>query len=248
MAQFLILQNSSGKNSWVDDELILFYNKFKDDQLAKAKVPWKVLFFDPVIWKVALQCGWTSTKTHLSSYDYIVCPTHFENHWALIIIAHIKAAYSNGHGAVYILDPKCFDHQKAHLKVYDILAAAAWEQDHQVLQKRNLKFYEAQERVLPQQPSNNTTDCGLYIMVYVEMLLKDPRTFLRDIAEGRRSMIKSLKGSELRKCLLMLLEEFANAELEDDCLLDQYGKPIIDGDLCGVFLWSKYYPAKTSVH
>lgn len=216
---------------------LFFFNTYMSAKIAKANLTQKFFFFDLSMWLLVLSGESIQGTPCLSSYDYLTCPTylHSDQHWILISIAHLKTAFSDGHCSIYILGPLCHDRQTLYNKVSDIVSAAVREQDKHILDKNKLTFYQGGESILPRQPLRNKTDCGLYVMVYVELLVREPDPFLRYITEKRKGMAKNLQGKELRQCLLMLLEDFANARLEGDCLIDGNGQPIID-EIYAVFL------------
>ncbi|KAL4180223.1 hypothetical protein AMTRI_Chr13g91060 [Amborella trichopoda] len=127
---------------------------------------------------------WTR-KVNMFKKDYIFIPVNFNYHWSLMVICHpgevVKSEDDNDHKVPCVLHLDSI--KGSHKDLKDLVQGYLWEEwkerhaeekescENALVNFSNMRFIPLE---LPQQ--ENSFDCGLFLLHYVELFLRDAPT------------------------------------------------------------------------
>lgn len=190
-----------------------FFNSFFFRKLADEKFPSTTFDGRAAFLRV---CKWTR-KVNLFDKDFLIVPVNFSLHWSLIVVCHPgEVAYYEDKEMEKPLKYPCIIHMdsikgshRGLKNVFRSYLLEEWKERHSELSEDvsnkflNLPFKSLE---LPQQ--ENSFDCGLFLLYFVERFLEEvpvnfsPRTAASEFlnrkwfppaeASGRRGYIKNI--------------------------------------------------------
>ncbi|KAB2617000.1 ubiquitin-like-specific protease 2B [Pyrus ussuriensis x Pyrus communis] len=163
--------------TFINDTIIDFYIKYLKNQIQPEKQH-SVSDGRAAFHRVR---KWTR-KVDLFEKDYIFIPINFNLHWSLIVICHLgEVPKHNGGDSGNLLKVPCILHMDSikgsHTGLKNLIQSYLWEEwkerkketSEEISTKfHNLRFVPLE---LPQQ--ENSFDCGLFLLHYLELFLAD---------------------------------------------------------------------------
>ncbi|XP_024396576.1 probable ubiquitin-like-specific protease 2A isoform X2 [Physcomitrium patens] len=219
---------------FLNDTIIDFYIKYLQNQLSSKDLG-RFYFFNSFFFRKLVDSSnkytgpdrgkvvydtvrkWTR-KVSLFEKDYVFIPVNQSLHWSLIIVCHLGALRSTpdeGRGTPCILHLDSMegnhDDIEEHIRNYIV---QAWMEEHQSsanhsASKEIISQMKYKVATVPQQI--NHCDCGIYLLHYVELFLKEaPKHFNLASFEGfpyflTRTWFKSSEVSAKRSAIRNLL-------------------------------------------
>lgn len=175
---------------YLNDQLITFFLKHAEQELkqrdpdAARHVHIFSTFLYSEIRSDESAAKWTA-KLDLREKRLLFMPIHRYQHWSLAVIINLCNAAESKPAIIVLLDslPPTVASQGAIRRVCSILARIQ-----RVKGVKPLTFFEFRRVIAKVPAQENTSDCGVYLVHYVEQILKQPRRFVETLEslEGRR--------------------------------------------------------------
>ncbi|KAL4900382.1 hypothetical protein BDW74DRAFT_161859 [Aspergillus multicolor] len=232
------------KIRWLSASHIRFFCIYLKVHLSRGCHAGKIHFFCPMSVEV-FKTGWQSIleaegpqtdEWLIRSARYLVFPlvTKENDHWFTVIISRQDELANVETPSAYILD-SCWHQWKRQLQQPTKAIIAEAMPGATATGNRVVRLYEATEGTLPQQSKEL---CGYYLMLYLELLARDPiamLTRIRKFNTAKTRMDHLFKPGDMDRELAMrfaeLVGEFQYLELREGRLVTKSGGRVFNGDL-----------------
>lgn len=206
-------------HEWLNDNLIGAYIHFLENHVRQTNehLGSQIYFFnsffyafltrDETINYKAVQ-NWTKS-VDIFNYEYIIVPINESHHWYAAIIYGLRGIFplmqETGGGrnpsrgpTIIIIDSLNNIHPVAIQALKDYLCEEAKSKrgdwiDVNLIQDRNAQGIPLQ---------HNSTDCGLYLLMYIEKFVQDPDGFIRNLIQGDGNIDWPNLGASTLRCRL----------------------------------------------
>lgn len=180
---------------------------------------------------------WTR-KVNVFEKDYIFIPVNYRLHWSLIVICH-PGEVANDEDEEIESSPKvpCILHMDSirgsHRGLKNLVQrylCEEWKEKHgRTAENVSLKFLHLRFVALELPQQENSFDCGLFLLHYVERFLEEAPVEFSPFKKFSNFLNKnwfppadaSVKRFQIKKLICKILEDHSQEALVDDCI-DKY--------------------------
>jgi hypothetical protein len=229
------------KVQWLTASHIRLFCLYLRAYLSRRESP-GLYFFGPLAisdleegWDHLVELEDAQNEANILSASYLVFPISTNDHWFTIIISTPDGLASGQAPTAYILDPLWNDWGELHPSVSGFICQAM--PGSAAHGSRTIQIHEGTEGTVPQQ-SRNSDLCGYYILLYMELLARDPDVLLERIRDFNTVSYRldhmfepgDMDG-EVVKRFAGLIKEFQHSEQREGRLVTESGCSMFDGDL-----------------